>query len=236
MITTIKRFKIPSRSQPDKLRTVVLDGDGFRCDCPAVKHPCWHVRKVQKYLGEIEGEPEKCWYSGQRTWLEEHHLLRAALRSQSLTVYLTHWVHELATRSKEFEEHLPQLYFNSEEPMEIKFKAKVKEVSIRNLVSGDKGFQIELWSENVEEVMKLAQLGPEKLLKISQPRYLIANDSLAPGATLYASVISVKKSNLKRGENYAEILLSAAPAEAVGVAKLGFLPVDAEVEVSYRQI
>lgn len=224
-----KRYKIPSRSEPSKYRIITVDGDQITCDCPANKNQgdCWHIRLYKKWAGEVKGNPDHCFYTHDERKLTEHHLLRGSERRFSLTIWVTDWIHRLATEQKDFEKHLVDLFINSnQEIMEIKFIAKVKEISIRNLVSMDKGLQIEIQSENIGEAMKLAQLTHEKLIKVNFRK-----------ESLFATIDSVKKTNLKKEDlNRVQIVLSSAPAELMNVAALGLLPLGEEIEVEYNKV
>ena len=108
--------------------------------------------------------------------------------------------------------------------LNIKFTAQVKEVSIKNLVSSDKGLQAIFWSENIIEAMKLAQLKPEELVKISFRK-----------SEAFATVKDVRKTNFKKKDdvNRAVVILDMAPAELTNTAGLGILPLEESVEIEY---
>ena len=220
-----KVYKIPSRSEPGRYRLVTVDGDRITCDCPATKKECFHIRAYRRWIGRVKGDIRRCFYSHSERNLEEHHLLRAADREMSITIYISHWVHRLATVDGEFAGHLIDLFMQDNKNMELKFKATVKEVTIRNLVSLDKGFQFTLHTHDIDEAMKLAHLEPEQLVKISFRKM-----------ELYATLVSVKKTNLKEENDRAEMKFESAPAEANGIAVLALLPVGEEVEAEYHQL
>jgi len=226
----VRRFKIPSRSEPNTFRWVTEHADGtLTCDCPARVQQCFHVRKVRTWKGEVKGSPEECWYTQDNRRLEQHHLYRGPDRPYSLTIFITRWVHNLATYNHDFAAHLQNLYFHQPNPMQdIRFNAKVKEVSIRNLESPDKSVQVILHSQNITEAMKLAALPKEQLIRVLYEE----------GGRLefWALVSSVKKENLKQHDDRATIVLSAAPREAVTAAGFGLLPWDAEVTVEHKTI
>jgi hypothetical protein len=230
-MTSLHKYKIPSRSAKGSFRTITVWPDGkIECDCPALKSKeCWHIRIYRKWKGEIKGNPERCFYSGDNRFLEEHHLLRAGFRPYSMTVYLTRWVHNIATLDKQFENHLIDLFFNKEKMENLKFKATIKEISVRNLVSGDKGVRILLQTTEIKEAMKIAEINPQELVRI-------AADNDGKEIACYASVVSVKKENLKEKDDRAEINLDCAPAEAVNAVLLSMLPPLAEVEAEYKRL
>jgi hypothetical protein len=221
----MKKYKIPSRSQKGKYRIVEVDGDSIRCDCPAskAKGDCFHIRVYKRWAGEVKGNPEYCFYTHDDRFLEEHHILRGADRQMSLTIWLTRHIHRIATENKDFEQHLIDLFINSNPTnMNVQFNAKIKSVSIKNLASMDKGLQIELYSDNISEAMKLAQLKHEKMIRLD-----------FKDEHLFAIVKSVKKINLKLEDlNRAEITLSAAPAELIKVATLGVLDINESVVIT----
>jgi uncharacterized protein related to proFAR isomerase len=105
----------------------------------------------------------------------------------------------------------------------INFEATIKEVSIRNLVSLDKGVRITLQTQNIREAMRVAEVPPDKLIKISTEKI-----------TCYASVVSVKKENLKDKEDRAEINLESASAEATNAVLLSMLPPTGKVAISFN--
>ena len=108
--------------------------------------------------------------------------------------------------------------------LNIKFTAQVKEVSIKNLVSMDKGLQVIFHSENIPEAMKLAQLDPKELVKVKFGKY-----------EAFAIVKNVSKTNMvKDNMNRAIVVLSMPPAEIANVAGLGILGIDKEVEIEYN--
>ena len=221
-----KCYRIPSRSEPGRYRTLCVGADGtLFCDCPAQDSKlCRHKRIYKVWKKEVEGNPEKCFYSGRIKNLDEHHLLRSADRPFSLTIWLNRDFHRLATYNKDFEEHLVHLFFDQEEIMEVKFQATIKEVSFKNLVSMDKGIKASLYSTEIDEAIKLAHLKHEKLVKIS-----------FPGDALWGIVTRVKKENMKDKDDRAEIVLEIAPGELIPAVKLATLDVSAKVEVEYTQ-
>ena len=224
-----KRYKVPSKSHPNRFHIVEdLEDDKLRCDCLGWRHEkeCRHCRLVRWWKKEVKGNPECCFYTHCEQFLEEHHILRGSDRKMSLTIYLTKWVHELATHHKDFEKHLVDLFIiNSFDIMQIKFTAKVKEVSIKNLASMDKGLQVTFWSENIIEAMKLAQLKPKELVKV------IFRESQA-----FATVKNVAKTNFVKKDDVdrAVVILSMAPPEITKVAGLGILPMEENVEIEYN--
>jgi len=228
MTRSPSKYKIPSRSENGVFRNVYVMGDKIWCDCPArTKKECWHIRVYKRWKGEVQGNPDHCFYSHDNRYLEEHHLFRSGLRPYSLTVYLTHWVHVIATYNKDFGEHLINLFFNKIEMENIKFKATIKEVSVKNLVSGDKGVRLMLQSLEIAEAMKIAELDPKELIKITADR--------ERPITIFASIGSVKKENLKEKDDRADMVLDCAPAEVMNAVLFAALPVGAEVEVEFNQ-
>ena len=224
----LKRYKVPSKSQQGKYHIVEeLEDDKLKCDCLGWRKEkeCRHCRIVRWWKKDVKGNPDRCYYTHCEQFLEEHHILRGSDRKMSLTIYLTKWVHDLATHHKDFEKHLVDLFIiNSFEIMEIKFIAQVKEVSIKNLVSMDKGLQVVFHSENIEEAMKLAQLDPKELVKVKFGKY-----------EAWANVKNVSKTNMvKDNLNRAIIVLSMSPAEITNVAGLGLLGVEKEVQIEYN--
>lgn len=226
----LHKYKIPSRSEKGVFRTVYVSNDKIWCDCPALQNKeCWHIRIYKKWKGEIKGNPEHCFYSHDNRYLEEHHLFRSALRQYSLSVYLTHWVHVIATYDKDFEEHLINLFFNKKDMEKISFKATIKEVSIKNLVSGDKGVRVALQSFEIAEAMKIAELDPKELITITTTRQ-------EKPIKMFSSVGSVKKENLKEKDDRADIICDCAPAEVMNAVLFGALPVGEEVLVEFNPI
>src|SRR3990167_8536470 len=69
-----KCYRIPSRSEPGRYRTLCVGADGtLFCDCPAQDSKlCRHKRIYKVWKKEVEGNPEKCFYSGRIKNLEEH--------------------------------------------------------------------------------------------------------------------------------------------------------------------
>lgn len=226
-----KRYKIPSKSEPNTYRYVVMRGkDDYWCSCPSMsKGDCSHIRLVKKHLGYIAGHHNYCWYTHDNRYLDEHHLMRASDRKHSLTVYLTRWVHEIATNNIHFDKHLQDLFFKTmnKRIREIKFRATIKEVVVRNLVSGDKGVSVKLHSDNINEAMKLAEIEPQDLVKISY-------ESEDTPMQFYASVVRVKKENLKDADARADVVLSCAPAETINAVQFSVFPVDTIVGVEYK--
>ena len=214
--------KIPSRSRPGTYWIVTDKNGKIDCTCPAVKR-CRHERIYLKWRDGIKGNSSNCFYTHNCYNLEKHHLLRAADRQKSLTIWLTHWIHRRATDDKEFELHLRDLFFNQREMDKINFKARVKEVSVKNLVSGDSEPRMKIETENIAEAVKLAELKPEDLIKIS----------CVDTAQFYASVLKVGKIN-KDGEQLS-VYLSAAPAEVRNVLVCGLLPAGTEIDVLFNK-
>lgn len=223
----VKHYKIKSRSEPGAYRTLTVDGDGVRCDCPAGKdRDCYHIRAYKRWRGYVQSSPDQCFYSGTRTWLEEHHIYRAALRPVSITVFLAHWVHERATYDKEFEEHIADLFLNEERMTDIKFKATIKEISMKNLVSGDKGFRLFVDAQPSDDVGKLNKLPAENLVKISYPNPTVKVE-------LWATVMGSR--NMKSQGNIVRVMMEVSPKEEKALVLLSLLPPEAEVIVEYRQ-
>ena len=110
----------------------------------------------------------------------------------------------------------------------IKFKATIKEVSVKNLVSGDKGVRLMLQSLEIAEAMKIAELDPKELIKITADR--------ERPITIFASIGSVKKENLKEKDDRADMVLDCAPAEVMNAVLFAALPVGADVEVEFNSV
>lgn len=53
---------------------------------------------------------EECWFCGKRIPVSQHHLWRASKRKTSPVVWLCQKCHDKATRNKQFEIHLQELY------------------------------------------------------------------------------------------------------------------------------
>ena len=111
----LKKYKVPSKSHPGRYHIVEeLEDDKLRCDCLGWRKDkeCRHCRIVRWWKKEVKGNPDRCFYTHCEQFLEEHHILRGSDRKMSLTIYLTKWVHDLATHHKDFERHLVDLFMN----------------------------------------------------------------------------------------------------------------------------
>jgi hypothetical protein len=110
----MKKYKVPSKSNPKITHQVIDTGVIFLCDCIANEtgKECRHIKAVKRHLG-IKYEPLRgeCWYCNTKDFVTEHHLWR---RSQDglnkPTVWLCLKHHDLTTNNKDFEINLQKLY------------------------------------------------------------------------------------------------------------------------------
>lgn len=228
-IVVLKRYKVPSASEPGEHRFVAWRTDGWWCDCPAmVKGDCRHIRIVKAHLGHVMGHHNECWYTHDNRRLDEHHLMRASDRKHSISVYLTRWVHQIATDDINFDRHLQELFFNSmgkktnRKPVE--FEANLKEVAVRNLVSGDKGVTVSIETEEVASAMLLAEAEPEELIRLFAPSISME---------IWGSITSVKKDNKQEEAGLAKVRLQCAPAEVFNASEFAKLAHAETIRVSY---
>lgn len=230
MINKTKKYKIPSKSEKGTFRYVTVWPSGqIECDCPALDNiECRHKRIYRRWAGEIKGNPEKCFYTGDPRHLEEHHLYRGPDRRISLSVYLTHWIHERATLDKEFEEHITKLFFKRKQMDKLYTQAIIKEVSIKNLESGDKGLRVELKSEDVTNALKLGVLTADQLVKVELPE--------EPDKKFYALVKSTNKKNYAKKDPVVDILLDVAPGEILNAYVFGILDPETKVNIKYKKV
>jgi len=207
-----KIWRIPSKSEKDKHHSLKEYRDGrLECDCTAFEmhHNCRHVRIFKWWTKEVAGNPEECFYTHDRRHLEEHHILRSADRDKSITIWLTHWVHVIATRDKKFERHLINLILKKDmlENKKIVLHAKVKNVIIKN-VSGDKEAKIVFRIDHdFNQANELGGIRGEHLIMISRDRFVLYG--------IYENY--QRKSPVKNP--YGELALEIAPAEIVGLSE-----------------
>lgn len=209
-------YLIPSSSDPNKkYEVIVRRGQVDRCSCPATKE-CKHMRLVKVWLGYIEGSTN-CFYTGSSSNLEEHHLFRGGLRQKSLTIYLSHWIHERVTHDKEFEEHLTNLFFNPIMINELNLKAIFKQLSAKTLLSGDRAWRVIFETEDINEAQKVFQLGGDTLYKIN-----------FEDKKFYAVNASCK---INKADNKATLVFDCPPAER-GNAAIMALSEDKEITIT----
>jgi hypothetical protein len=217
----MKKYKIPSRSEKGKFRIVEERWRGkYFCDCPAYKE-CYHIRLVKRYKREVMSNPSMCWYSHDVRHLEEHHLMRGNDRPVSLSIFITHWVHKIATHDNDFANHLIDLFFKSlnKKNMDIKVKVKIETAVIKPSVEEIK---IIFKSEDVENAFKFAKLKPTNLVLVRNPK---------TDERFYCIIDRVKKT---KNQIEAEIKVEVAPAEIVNCVP--FCHKDDEVEISFKDI
>lgn len=109
---------------------------------------------------------------------------------------------------------------------DIKFKATIKEISMKNLVSGDKGFRLFVDAQPSDDVGKLNKLPAENLVKISYPNPTVKVE-------LWATVMGSR--NMKSQGNIVRVMMEVSPKEEKALVLLSLLPPEAEVIVEYRQ-
>ena len=226
----MKCVKVPSESRAGVLYEICWEPRLpkekriFRCDCPAMK-VCKHIRRVKQWLGYIQGDFRKCFYSGDIRQLEEHHVMRGPMRRHSMTVYLTRWVHNLATYDKRFEIHILNLFLTTMDDIQkIECEVRIREVKIGNTDSGDKNITLKLYSFEVEEAMKFGRIPEEKLIEVN-----------FSGGQLYALVKNIKKENFKQKSDRVDIQLDVAPGEVPNAALMGVLDAQSVVGLKYKK-
>lgn len=131
----LKRYRVKSKSKPDK--SYVMEDDGRSIDhlenddCEArLHHPfkdCRHIKKVKMHLG-IEFDPEKCDYDpNYRGGTETHHLIRRSRRPDLINdkenkIRLSPKWHRIATDHKWFEVRLQKLFLTEEYLNKVNYK------------------------------------------------------------------------------------------------------------------